>query len=87
MNQEQTDVASPRPSMLTPAPGDECGKEVRPREIPAREILISDINDQEQRLLDKLAALRALREEVTFCSRSEQEKILKVTRLVDRLRF
>lgn len=50
-----------------------------------REFLPQDINDQEQRLLDKLVALRELRQEFMFLHRDEAERIAKITRLAQRI--
>jgi hypothetical protein len=49
-----------------------------------RDILLSDLNNQEQRLLDKMAALRELRQELLFLGRDEGERILRIARLQQR---
>ncbi len=52
-----------------------------------REILLSDINDQEQRLLNKLSALRQVREEICCLPRDEGDRLLKITRLMQRVTY
>ena len=49
-----------------------------------REVLLADINDQEQRLLDKLVALREAKNEILYLGRDEAERLLKISRLMQR---
>lgn len=50
-----------------------------------REVLLNDIKAREQRLLDKLNAIHELKHEYMFLSRDEAERIIKLSRLTQRL--
>jgi hypothetical protein len=56
-----------------------------PVEQHPREILLADLNDQEQRLLDKLHALRDIRLEICALPRDEAKRLLTISRLTQQL--
>ena len=59
----------------------------RPAVPHPRELLLAEMNDQEQRLLDKLVALREAKNEILFLSREEGERMLKISLLMQRATY
>ena len=68
-------------SPMAATAGQAIGLLDKPAEIHPREVLLRDLGDLEQRLLDKLFAVRRIRNDYLFLGRDEAKRILEIIRL------